>query len=61
MSNEVGLIGREMDASKKILLAMWSLVFDFELFICGHIEYRGLGGHLTLNHPRWGEGRIPAR
>jgi hypothetical protein len=33
MSDEAWLIGREMDASKKILLAIRILVFDFELFI----------------------------
>ena len=39
MSNEAWLIGREMDASKKILVATRILVFDFELFI---VELRQL-------------------
>ena len=33
MSDEAWLIGREMDASKKIFVATGNLVFDFELFI----------------------------
>ena len=33
MSNETWLIGRRMDASKKIFVAIRNLVFDFELFI----------------------------
>jgi len=33
MSDEAWLIGREMDASKKIFVVIWILVFDFELFI----------------------------
>ena len=33
MSDEMWLIGREMDASKKIFWATEILVFDFELFI----------------------------
>jgi len=33
ISYEAWLIGRDMDASKKILVATRILVFDFELFI----------------------------
>jgi hypothetical protein len=33
MSDEAWLIGREMDASKKIFVVTKILVFDFELFI----------------------------
>ncbi len=38
MSDEAWLIGREMDASKKISWATEILVFDFELFIGGRCE-----------------------
>ena len=33
MSDETWLIGREVDASKKIVLATGNIVFDFELSI----------------------------
>ncbi len=33
MSDETWLMDREVDASKKILVATETLVFDFELFI----------------------------
>ena len=33
MSDETWLIGREVDASKKIVVATGNIVFDFELFI----------------------------
>jgi hypothetical protein len=36
MSGEAWLIGRKVDASKKIFVATGILVFDFELFIGGY-------------------------
>ena len=38
MSNETWLIGRKVDASKKIFWATEILVFDFELFIGGRSQ-----------------------
>ena len=35
---EAWLIGRDMDASKKIFVATGDLVFDFELFIGGRYQ-----------------------
>jgi len=35
LSDEAWLIGREMDASKKIFVVTGIVVFDFELFIGG--------------------------
>ena len=46
MSDETWLIGREMDASKKIFVATRNLVFDFELFIGGWREK----GDVTYEH-----------
>lgn len=44
MSEETWLIGREVDASKKILVITGILVFDFELFIGGRsVYFSGLG------------------
>jgi hypothetical protein len=35
MSNETWLIGRKVDASKKLICGTENLLFDFELFIGG--------------------------
>ena len=49
MSDEAWLIGREMDASKKIFVATRNLVFDFELFIGARgQEHEGLTSSLML-------------
>ena len=40
MSEEAWLIGREMDASKKIFIVTRILVYDFELFI-GALREKG--------------------
>ena len=42
ISYEAWLIGRDMDASKKILVATRILVFDFELFIGARCEKQTL-------------------
>ena len=50
MSDEAWLIGREMDASKKIFMAARILVFDFELFIGGRGETRSWLIAVMLRH-----------
>jgi hypothetical protein len=36
------VIPHKVDASKKIFLAIWILLFDFELIIGGQHKYKGL-------------------
>jgi len=48
MSHETWLIGREMDASKKIIVATRFFVFDFELFIGGRRQKRRDGNSFKL-------------
>jgi len=48
MSDETWLIGREMDASKKILVATGNEVFDFDLFIGGRRQKQRDGNSFKL-------------
>jgi hypothetical protein len=38
MSNEAWVIAREMETLKKIFVAIWIIVFDFELVIGGRAK-----------------------
>ena len=50
MSDETWLIGRKVDASKKIFVATEILLFDFELFIGEQHDFIAYNNHNIMFH-----------